>query len=184
MAGTRWLSADEQRVWRSFVGMQTKLQAQLSRQMQTDSALSMADFEVLVALSDRSDARVRPFELVRELQWEKSRLSHHLTRMAARGLVARESCSDDGRGAFVVMTDAGRAAIEQAAPGHVDEVRRVVFDPLTPAQLAALASISDTVVAQLDACPSEDDAPCPSGDASCPDAAVDLDPSQESPPRV
>ena len=91
------------------------------------------------------------FELGEALDWEKSRVSHQVRRMQARGLVDREECEDDGRGAFVVLTDAGRAAIEDAAPGHADVVRRVLFDDLTPAQLAAFDAVATSVVDRLDA---------------------------------
>ncbi len=73
------------------------------------------------------------------LTWEKSRTSHHLTRMEKRGLVGREQCPDDARGAFVAITPAGREAIEQAAPGHACTVRRLVFDHLTPDRCASSA---------------------------------------------
>jgi DNA-binding MarR family transcriptional regulator len=105
---------------------------------------------VLVQLSEAPGGRLRAFELGGLTQWEKSRLSHHITRMADRGLVRRESCPTDNRGAFVVMTAAGRKAIEAAAPLHVEHVRRLFIDSLTPEQLDALAEISDAVLAGLD----------------------------------
>jgi len=129
--------------------MQAQLAAQLNRELQADSELSHSDFAVLVELTDVDDGRVRVMELARALQWEKSRLSHHLRRMQQRGLVAREECPSDARGAFIVLTAAGRAAIEAAAPKHVETVRRLVFDALTPEQVEALAAISDTVLARL-----------------------------------
>lgn len=150
MTGTRWLDDDEQRAWRAFMRMQGKLAAQLNRQLQTESGLSLADYEVLVQLTDVPDGRLRPFELQRALQWEQSRLSHHLTRMQRRGLIAREECDEDGRGAFVVLTDAGRHAITAAAPGHVDTVRRLFFDGLTRDQITMLRQVSDKVLDLLD----------------------------------
>jgi DNA-binding MarR family transcriptional regulator len=148
---TRWLDEDEQHAWRGYLRMQGQLSARLNRQLQADSGLSLADFDVLVQLTDVPEARVRVSELARSLQWEKSRLSHHVARMERRGLVAREECTEDGRGAFVVLTDAGRDAIESAAPPHVDSVRRLVFDGLTPAQVRALSTITEQVLARLDA---------------------------------
>ncbi|WAL69735.1 MarR family transcriptional regulator [Amycolatopsis cynarae] len=129
--------------------MQAQLTARLNRQLQADSELSYSDFAVLVALTDVPDGRVRIFELARELQWEKSRLSHHLARMQKRGLVAREECRSDARGAFVVLTSAGSEAIEGAAPKHVETVRRLVFDALTPEQVETLAALSDRVLERL-----------------------------------
>jgi DNA-binding MarR family transcriptional regulator len=129
--------------------MQAQLTAQLNRQLQADSELSHSDFSVLVQLTDAPEERVRVFELARALQWEKSRLSHHLARMQRRGLVAREECSSDARGAFIVLTEHGRNAIKDAAPKHVETVRRLVFDALTPEQVDALAAISEQVLAKL-----------------------------------
>ncbi|SHG11858.1 transcriptional regulator, MarR family [Jatrophihabitans endophyticus] len=138
----RWLSDAEQRAWRAFLEMQARLNAQLNRELQETSGLSSADFAVLVTLSEHPDGRVRVLELARGLQWEKSRLSHQLTRMQQRGLVDRSYCSEDRRGAFIVLTDAGRRAVEAAAPTHVAGVRRYLFDGLDERQVAALDAIS------------------------------------------
>ena len=145
----RWLDAREQRAWRGYLAMQAQLQATLHRRLQADAGLSLADFDVLVALSDRAGEPVRAGELAGLLQWEKSRLSHHLARMERRGLVAREDCPDDARGAFVVLTDAGRRAQEAAAPAHVASVRELVFDRLAPEQVDALIEVSDEVRARI-----------------------------------
>lgn len=151
MTGTRWLDDDQQRAWRAYLRMQAELAARLGRQLQADSGLSFADYGVLVQLAEAPDGRLRPFELQRDLQWEQSRLSHHLGRMQRRGLVDREECPQDARGAFVVLTAAGRAAIEAAAPAHVDTVRRLVFDQLDPDEVRALERIATRVVDGLDA---------------------------------
>jgi DNA-binding MarR family transcriptional regulator len=151
MDNTRWLDEGEQRAWRSYVQMHGQLLARLNRQLQADSGLSLADYEVLVRLAEASDGRLRPFELQRGLHWEQSRLSHQLTRMQNRGLVSREGCTDDGRGAFVVLTERGRHAIEAAAPGHVDAVRRLFFDGLTRDQITMLGQLSSQVLNRLDA---------------------------------
>jgi DNA-binding MarR family transcriptional regulator len=145
----RWLDAREQRAWRGYLAMQAQLQATLHRRLQADAGLSLADFDVLVALCDRAGEPVRAGELAGLLQWEKSRLSHHLARMERRGLVAREDCPDDARGAFVVLTDAGRRAQEAAAPAHVAAVRELVFDGLAPEQVDALIAVSDEVRARI-----------------------------------
>jgi DNA-binding MarR family transcriptional regulator len=147
---TRWLDEDEQQVWRSFVTVQSRLEARLGRQLLAESGLSMADFEVLVVLSDLPDGRRRAFELGRQLQWEKSRLSHHLTRMERRGLVVREGCPTDRRGAFIALSPAGRIALEAAAPGHVEAVRRSLFDLLTPAQVSSLGEICAELLVGLE----------------------------------
>jgi DNA-binding MarR family transcriptional regulator len=150
MSGTGWLTEDQQHAWRAYQRMQARLTAALNRQLQADSGLSLSDYEVLVQLTDARDGRLRPFELQRVLEWEQSRLSHHLTRMQRRGLVAREECGDDGRGAYVVLADAGRDAITTAAPGHVATVRRHFFDHLTPEQVSTLEDLSSRVLDRLD----------------------------------
>lgn len=146
---TRWLDEAEQHSWRAYLLMQARLPAALNRQLQRASGLSLADFDVLVQLTDAPARRVRAFELCRALQWEKSRLSHQVRRMQARELVTREDVDGDGRGAFVVLTDAGSAAIEAAAPPHVETVRRLVFDTLTRQQVATLGEIADEVLGRL-----------------------------------
>ena len=146
----RWLAADEQRAWRQWLALTTRLPARLNRQLQADSDLSLADFDVLVQLTDVPAGRLRVGELGAALGWEKSRLSHHLTRMERRGLVAREDAAADGRGSEVVLTPAGRAAIEAAAPAHVAAVRALVFDVLTEEQVRSLLEVTGTVLARLD----------------------------------
>ena len=150
MEQVRWLDEREERAWRGLQFMQMRLIAELSRRLAADSELSYPDYLVLVALTDRPDGRMRSFELARDLGWEKSRLSHHVARMAERGLVAKEKCGDDRRGAFVVVTDRGRREIEAAAPGHVDAVRRLFVDRLTPRQLDTVAAAAEAVLAALD----------------------------------
>ena len=151
MTGTTWLTEDQQRAWRAFLRMQGQLAARLNRQLQTDSGLSLADYDVLVQLTDSPEGRRRPYELQKFLQWEQSRLSHHLSRMQRRGLVARDDCVADGRGAYIVITEAGRAAIEAAAPGHVDTVRQLFFDGLDQDQVTALEQLSARILGRLDA---------------------------------
>ncbi|WP_269469730.1 MarR family winged helix-turn-helix transcriptional regulator [Streptomyces humicola] len=130
--------------------MNSQLTARLHRQLQADSGLSLADFDVLVQLTGRPDGRVRVLELARALQWEKSRLSHHIARMQRRGLVAREDCPDDARGAYTVLTPLGRQAIEQAAPRHVETVRALFFDQLTAEHVDALQAIAHRVLSRLE----------------------------------
>jgi DNA-binding MarR family transcriptional regulator len=154
MTDVRWLDEREARAWRSLQSMQHRLTAALARQLADDSELSYSDYAVLVVLTDQPDGRLRAFELGAELGWEKSRVSHHVSRMADRGLVRRERCPSDNRGAFVVVTDAGREAIERAAPGHVAAVRHWFVDRLTPRQLDALIEICTVALAALDASPS------------------------------
>ena len=131
--GARWLDAREQQAWRAYLDMHALLMARLNREMQVESGISISDFSVLVPLSEHPDGRTRILELARALGWEKSRLSHQLTRMQQRGLIERSNCSEDRRGAFVVLTPTGRATVEEAAPRHVESVRRYLFDELSAA---------------------------------------------------
>lgn len=147
----RWLDEREARAWRAYTTMRMQVEARLARDLATRSGLSEADYAVLVNLSEAPEDRLRHFQLAEALQWDRSRLSHQLTRMVKRGLVAKESCPTDARGAFVVLTPVGSEAIEAAAPGHVAAVRRYFLDALDAEQLEALADIAETVLDHLDA---------------------------------
>jgi len=147
----RWLDQREERAWRGFVNLQQQVRRRLARELQRTVGMSEADYEVLVHLSEAPDGRLRPYQLGRITQWEKSRLSHHLRRMGERGLVERQYCPTDNRGSFVAITETGRAAIAAAAPQHVEDVRRLFIDVLSPEQLDAIADIADTVLERLDA---------------------------------
>lgn len=151
MAEPRWLDDDEQQAWRSYLRMNSLLSAALNRQLQAESQLSLPDFEVLVRLTDVPEGRLRVHELAKALHWEKSRVSHQIARMRQRGLVGREDCAEDARGAFVVLTPTGREAIEAAAPGHVEAVRQLFLDALDHDGLATLSSLAQRVLARLEA---------------------------------
>jgi len=129
--------------------MNVPLGTALNRQLLSQSKLSTADYAVLVQLSESPDVGIRARELVQLVGWEKSRLSHHIRRMETRQLVARQECPTDGRGALIVITPTGLAALEQAAPGHVSAVRTYFIDLLTPEQLDAFAEIAETVGRRL-----------------------------------
>ncbi len=144
-ATTPWLTDDQQAAWAGLQRMQGLLSGRLNRELAASSGLSLQDYAVLVNLSEAPDRRMRAFELGRVLGWEKSRLSHHVARMAERGLVSRERCPADRRGHFVALTDAGSGALAAAAPGHCTSVRRWFVDRLDPGQLATLAEIARTV---------------------------------------
>lgn len=145
----RWLDEREQATWRAFLHTHASLMAQLGREMQDASGLSNADYAVLVRVSEHPDRRVRVLELARALLWEKSRLSHQLTRMEQRGLLTRVTCSEDRRGAFVELTEAGSSAVAAVAPLHVESVRRYLFDDLTDEQITCLREVCETVIAKL-----------------------------------
>ena len=145
-----WLDERQQRLWRCWVTLNSRLPAALHRQLQADSGLSLQDFEVLVHLTDTADGRVRVTDLAGCMGWERSRLSHHVKRMEGRGLVQRQECCEDGRGAFVALTPAGRGAIEHAAPGHARTVRALVFASLTDEELDAVTGFAERVLHRLE----------------------------------
>lgn len=148
MSDERRLSADEQRAWRSYLAMRRRLDRHLERHLQHEFGLSAPDFEILVNLSESPRQRMRAFELAEATQWEKSRLSHHLSRMEKRGLIRREACGS--RYPEIVLTDAGRDAIEAAAPANATRVRKVFADVLGPERLALLREAADDVIAAIE----------------------------------
>ena len=143
-----WLSDDELRAWKGLSLMQLQLQARLSRRL-ADVGLSYQDYLVLATLSDQPDGRRRVVELSDELGWEKSRLSHHISRMCERALVVKVPCPSDQRGIFVEITPEGRDTLAHAAPGHVDDVRQLFFRHLSASQVTMLATIAQQVLEGL-----------------------------------
>ena len=148
---TNWLSEEEEKAWRGFVALRIGLVGHLARQLAQDSGITEAEFEVLVVVSEAPGQRVRSRDLGKALNWERSRLSHQITRMEERGMVAREQCENDARGFDVVLTKAGLKAIQAAAPKHLEAVRHCFIDLLSPAQMKALANIADVVGEHLEA---------------------------------
>ncbi|MDP4511028.1 MarR family winged helix-turn-helix transcriptional regulator [Nonomuraea turcica] len=151
MPNPRWLNEREYRAWLGYRRMRLLLDAQIARDLQRDSGLSEADYDVLSALSARESRRWRLQELADRMLWSKSRLSRHVSRMEERGLVTRQECADDGRGAVIVLTAQGLDAIVQAAPDHVESVRAHLIDLLTQEQLDTLGDIAETVLHHLGA---------------------------------
>ncbi|MUL67405.1 MarR family transcriptional regulator [Mycobacterium sp. CBMA 234] len=143
-----WLTDDQQDLWRAYLAMSGRLQAALNRQLQHDHGLSLADYDVLVALSERPDCRMG--ELGAYLNWEQSRVSHQLARMRARGLIERSGAVDDRRAAVVTLSESGRDALEAAAPAHAELVRSVVFDGMSRTQATALRQWAAAVLERLD----------------------------------
>jgi len=145
VAETRWLSQDEQRTWRAFLTAIRLLTDQLDRELQHDADMPHTYYEILVALSEAPRRTLRMNQLADICQSSRSRLSHAISRLEEAGWVRRDACPTDKRGALAVMTDKGFAAIEAAAPGHVEGVRRHVFDVLSPDQLRQLGEISAAI---------------------------------------
>ena len=150
MATPHWLDERQARAWRAYLKLNQELYAALEVQLQRDSGLSGADYTVLVPLSTASAGVLRTRELGTEIGWDRSRLSHQISRMERRGLVAREECSEDGRGSMVRLTDTGRSAIEGAAPAHAETVRRYFFDRLSEEELGTLTAVFERLLAGME----------------------------------
>jgi DNA-binding MarR family transcriptional regulator len=146
---TRWLTEDEQRAWRAFVAVTQLLMDQLDRELQHDAGMPHAYYAILVALSEHAARTIRMTDLARLLRYSKTRLSEAIMRLETRGWVRREPCPTDHRSTYALLTDAGFAALEAAAPGHVSSVRRHVFDRLTAAQVEQLREVCVAVATPL-----------------------------------
>jgi DNA-binding MarR family transcriptional regulator len=129
--------------------MNQHLYAFLEQQLVGDGGLSGSDYKVMVPLSETPGGLLRARELCTEIGWDRSRLSHHISRMEKRGLVAREECAEDGRGLMVRLTVAGKKAIEAVAPQHVEKVQRYFFDLLSQEELDTLAAVFERVLANI-----------------------------------
>ncbi|MDQ3905826.1 MAG: MarR family winged helix-turn-helix transcriptional regulator [Actinomycetota bacterium] len=164
MPTERWLTEREQAMWRGFVQMRRVLDQVIEAQL-AEHGLSTADYALLVPLSEAPDGVLRPRDLGHVTGWDRSRLAHQLRRMDQRGLVRRFDCLTDARGTMVHITPAGRQAIDAAAPGHVETVRRHLVDLLTPAEIETLTTIAARVVstAAASSCETEEASEPPIG---------------------
>ncbi|WP_432839696.1 MarR family winged helix-turn-helix transcriptional regulator [Dactylosporangium sp. CA-092794] len=140
--GRRLPTREELAVWRDFIETAEALRGRIAARLQTDAGLSSGDYVVLLALSEAAEHRLRSSDLATAAGWERSRLSHHLARMERRGLIRREDCPTDSRGAEVVLTPDGAAAFHGATVPHLRAVRELFVDALTPQQLAAVADLT------------------------------------------
>jgi len=142
---TRWLTEDEQRTWRALLDMNRLIQESTDRQLQDDSGIPATYYGILVQLSEAPDRRMRMSALAEALEGSQSRLSHAVSRLEDRGWVTRRRCDSDGRGWYAVLTDAGLEALQAAAPGHVAQVRRILFDVLSVEQQDCLRELAEQV---------------------------------------
>lgn len=145
----RWLNQRQARVWQGYLQVNQHLFAALEDQLTRDAALSASDYKVLVPLSETPGGVLRARELCTEIGWDRSRLSHHISRMEKRGLVNREECTDDARGMMIRLTKAGKSAIHDAAPNHVESVQQHFFDLLSDEELETLGAVFDRVLDNL-----------------------------------
>lgn len=148
---TRWLSSDQQVDWRAFLSVISLLPDQFSRELQAEHGLTMSDYEILVRLSESECRSMRMSELAEKTLSSRSRLTHQIDRMVEAGYVTRRVCSDDKRGYFAEMTEAGWEKLVSAAPYHVESVRQHLVDVLTVDEFKALGTISSKILNSLDA---------------------------------
>ncbi|BBC30106.1 MarR family transcriptional regulator [Streptomyces graminofaciens] len=141
----RWLDAEERRAWLAYIDFSTLLADYLNRQLRRDAGMTHADYVLLAILSSAPERSLGMSELARQLRITRSRLTHAVNRLSEDGLVDRREDPADGRGQLAVLTDAGYALLEQVAPGHVEAVRRAVFDALTPEQVRQFAEIGEAI---------------------------------------
>ncbi|MEU5960291.1 MarR family transcriptional regulator [Micromonospora parva] len=146
---TRWLAPDEQRTWRAYLTASRVLMDTLDRELQRDAGMPHAYYEILVQLSEAPGRQLRMSQLAQAAGSSRSRLSHAVARLEAAGWVRREDCPTDRRGQIALLTDEGFATLAAAAPGHVEGVRRHLFDALSPAQVDQLRRISETLAEHL-----------------------------------
>lgn len=144
-AQPRWLSDDEQRLWRTILEVFRNVTTTIDDRLQDTAALSSPDFSVLVVLSEADNRTLRLRDLCGELGWDRSRTSHQVTRMEKRGLVAKQVSPGDARGILVTITADGLSRLAAAAPDHVETVRRLIFDHLTDERTAALQGLLDDI---------------------------------------
>jgi DNA-binding MarR family transcriptional regulator len=151
------LTARELAIWRSLLDTTAELRGVLGAKLQA-SGLSPADYQVLLALREAVGTQLRSSELAATIDWERSRLSHHLARMERRGLIRRDDCPTDCRGALVSLTESGSAAFRRASAPHLRAIKTQFVDALTPPQLEALADVLQSLQRHLHAEVSADSA--------------------------
>ena len=146
----RKLSDDELELFRAFHLMRRGFDRTLDAQLQQDDGISISELEVLMALVRSPGRRLRVRDLVDATGWEKSRVSHQVTRMVARGFVERQECEEDRRAMWIHLTGEGRRVVVRALPKHSATIRRILFDALTPEQQEHLLGIARTMNAAID----------------------------------
>lgn len=146
---TRWLDKKQQRAWRAYLVGSTLLMDRLDRDLREQHDISMPEYEILVRLSESPDRRLRMAELADSVSHSRSRVTHTVARMEKDGLVLRSACASDGRGVEAVLTEKGMALLEEAAPTHVEGVRRLLVDLAGEDDFAALGRVFDDVTDNL-----------------------------------
>lgn len=148
---TPWLDQAQQHVWRSFLGGVTVLMDQLDRDLRTKHDLSMAEYEILVRLSEAPNRSIRMAELAAAVAHSRSRVTHTIARLERDGIVTRGQCSTDGRGVSATLTDHGFGVLEQAAHTHVTGVHDYFVAQASPEDFSAVGRVMSAVMTNLDA---------------------------------
>ncbi|RCW38533.1 MarR family transcriptional regulator [Halopolyspora algeriensis] len=146
---TRWLSRQEMAAWRTYIVGSALLEHRLSHELQAEHGISLADYEILVRLSEHPDRQLRMSRLAEDVAHSKSRISHQIRRLEAKGLVQRSECSEDARGVFALLTEEGEHLLERAAPTHVAGVREHMVDLLAPEERGMLADVFRRITGHL-----------------------------------
>ena len=146
---TPWLDAEQQRIWRVFLGGTTVLMDRLDRDLRTQHGLSMPEYEILVRLSEAPSRSIRMAELADAVSHSRSRVTHTIARLEREGIVLRGQSSDDGRGVSATLTDQGFAVLEAAAHTHVRGVHDYLIAMASPDDLAAMGTIMESVLQTL-----------------------------------
>jgi DNA-binding MarR family transcriptional regulator len=160
----RWLSDAEQRTWRAWLEVMRLLPAKLEDRLHERHSLNFTDYQVLVELSESEEGRLRMTELAKRTFLSKSRLSHQIGRMEKAGTVERQDCPDDRRGSFAAITEHGWSVLRSAAPGHVDDVRELFIDLMSPQEVAVVGEALGIIAGKLSQAPG----------LGCPNALAEL----------
>ena len=159
---TRWLTPEEQRAWRAYIAATHLLEDAIDRQLQQDAGMPHLYYSILANLSEAPEGRLRMTDLAEKSKITRSRLTYAVTRLEKDGLIRREDCQWDKRSSFAILTDEGMAVLERSAPGHVETVRSLLFDQLTPEQVGQLEEIFSGIARALEgdeARPTSEDVP-------------------------
>jgi DNA-binding MarR family transcriptional regulator len=143
------MTVEELAVWRALLDTTAELRRILGAQLLQETSLSPADYQVMLALREADGRRLRSSELAESIDWERSRLSHHLARMERRGLIRRDDCATDSRGAEVSLTDDGTGMFRGATTPHMRAIKKHFADALTPQQFEALADVLQALQSHL-----------------------------------
>lgn len=146
MTTPRWLSTEEQQLWRMILSAVRKMERTLDETLVEEHQLTTSEYAVLVTLSEAGDHDMRLRDMCQALDWDRSRTSHQITRMDKKGLVSKVKCAGDARGVIVEITPEGERRLKDAVPAHVEVVRKLIFDPMEEGHLEGMHSYLTAVL--------------------------------------